>query len=220
LRDKRRKLGIKLGIPAESTNLLRKEMKNLKGTGQRIASKTDPILPPGQHWILMSWVAPKGTRQRSKTVAVKIRGVFDTWQEADNWAKDKLHPKDPDFDIHIVKMGEWIVVPPPSYIEDQIHMKYQQPVLDKIMDGHYKSVDEGRRKLETRMSKAREDSERKMRQAGHSTATRPTDEQRKQAEENVQIDISPEKEAEMRAYAEEKRHASATEKTEEKSDRM
>jgi len=116
---------------------------------QRVGMKRDPVTVPGQRFAVLSWVAPSATPQRCKTIAVKIRGVFDTEEAANEHAK-KLYARDPDFDIHIVDMYEWLVLPPPLDHQYAIPMQYQQEKLNKIMSGYYKQTEDGRRKVERR----------------------------------------------------------------------
>ena len=60
---------------------------------------TDPIKVPSQNWACVSFVSPDSS-QKCKSIGMKIRGVFDTQQEAKNHIQ-QLIKLDPVFDIFI-----------------------------------------------------------------------------------------------------------------------
>jgi len=94
---------------------------------------TDPIKVPGQNWACVSFVSPDST-QKSKSIGMKIRGVFDTRDEATDYVK-RLIRLDPVFDIYICDMYNWCLVPPdPEHITDQT---YQDETLNSII-GEYR----------------------------------------------------------------------------------
>ncbi len=64
---------------------------------------------------------------------IKIRGAFATRDEAANHAK-RLQKEDPTFDIYVVDMYKWLLIPPdPTKIED-VH--YSNEKLEEIMTGY------------------------------------------------------------------------------------
>ena len=92
----------------------------------------DTITIPGQNYALISVVSPT-SNQKHKECALKIKGVFDTVENAQNWAK-KLQQVDGTFDIFLVKLYEWGPIPPNlDMIENQ---QYQEEVLNEIIQGH------------------------------------------------------------------------------------
>ena len=92
----------------------------------------DTTLPSGQNYALISVVAPQSTQQ-ANTCAVKIKGVFETKEDAQNYVK-KLMQIDNSFDIFLVEMGKWLAIPPNiKSIEDQ---EYQEKELNDIIKGH------------------------------------------------------------------------------------
>ena len=94
---------------------------------------TDPIKVPGQNWACVSFVSPEST-QKNKSIGMKIRGVFDTRDEATEYVK-RLIRLDPVFDIYICDMYNWCLVPPdPEHIADQT---YQDETLNSII-GEYR----------------------------------------------------------------------------------
>lgn len=129
------------------------EDMNLKGEPGRVGMKRDPasVQPPGQLYACVSWVAPHSTPQRAKFIAMKIRGVFGTKEEALAHAA-KVYAADPDFDIHVVDMYEWLVLPPPQEHQMQIPMEYNQAKLDRIMKGYYLQIRKQKQKHDQRVA--------------------------------------------------------------------
>ena len=92
----------------------------------------DTTLPSGQKYALISVVAPHSS-QKANTCAVKIKGVFESKEDAQNYVK-KLMKLDNSFDIFLVEMGKWLAIPPNiSSIEDQ---EFQEKELNEIIQGH------------------------------------------------------------------------------------
>ena len=83
---------------------------------------TDSIRLPLQNFALISIVAPQSTTQCSEKTCLKIRGVFETLEEANQHAS-RLVKADATFDIMVVSMYEWLLIPPDmSKINDQQYM--------------------------------------------------------------------------------------------------
>jgi hypothetical protein len=96
---------------------------------------TDPIKVPGQNWACVSFVSPD-SNQKSKSMGMKIRGVFDLHSEAEDYVK-RLIKLDPVFDIYICQMYDWCLVPPdPEKITNQT---YQNEELNNIISGYRKN---------------------------------------------------------------------------------
>lgn len=93
---------------------------------------TDPITVPGQKYALVSFVSPTGNQKADK-LAMKIRGCFQTIDEARDHAKH-LSQMDPSFDVYVVEMYNWLAIPPnPDEINDQEH---QDKWLNDFVKGH------------------------------------------------------------------------------------
>ena len=87
---------------------------------------------PGQVFACLSVVGPEAPQKNDK-FGIKIRGAFATRDEAANHAK-RLQKEDPTFDIYVVDMYKWLLIPPdPSKIED-VH--YTNEKLQEIMVGY------------------------------------------------------------------------------------
>jgi hypothetical protein len=96
---------------------------------------TDPIKVPGQNWACVSFVSPT-SNQKNVAIGMKIRGVFDTREEATAYIQ-RLIRLDPVFDIYICELYNWCLVPPdPEMIENQ---NYQDETLNKIISEYRKN---------------------------------------------------------------------------------
>lgn len=90
---------------------------------------------PGQLYACLSVVGPE-CPQKNDQFGVKIRGCFSTRDEAANHAK-RLQKEDATFDIYVVDMYKWLLIPPdPTKIED-VH--YTNEKLEEIMMGYRES---------------------------------------------------------------------------------
>jgi hypothetical protein len=94
--------------------------------------ETDYTTVPGQVFACLSIIGPEAP-QKSDKFGIKIRGAFATRDEAANHAK-RLQKEDPTFDIYVVDMYKWLLIPPdPTKIED-VH--YTNEKLEEIMVGY------------------------------------------------------------------------------------
>lgn len=84
---------------------------------------------PGQLYALISLVGPE-LPQKSEKFGLKIRGVFNTREEAANHAK-RLQKEDATFDIYVVDMYKWLLIPPDRDKIEDVH--YQNEKLEEIM---------------------------------------------------------------------------------------
>jgi hypothetical protein len=117
---------------------------------------------PGQAFACLSIVGPEAP-QKSDKFGIKIRGAFATRDEAANHAK-RLQKEDPTFDIYVVDLYKWLLIPPdPTKIED-VH--YTNEKLEEIMSGY----------KENQAQAARMFNERKQAMAGNSPSLVPGDE--------------------------------------------
>ena len=93
---------------------------------------SDSRTVPGQYFACMSVVGPS-CPQKTDKFGVKFSGAFSTREEAAAHAK-KMQGDDPTFDIYVVDMYKWLLIPPdPSTIEDA---HYQNDKLEEIMSGY------------------------------------------------------------------------------------
>ena len=87
---------------------------------------------PGQLFACLSIVGPEAPQKNDK-FGIKIRGAFATRDEAASHAK-RLQKEDATFDIYVVDMYKWLLIPPdPTKIEDS---HYTNEKLEELMTGY------------------------------------------------------------------------------------
>jgi hypothetical protein len=101
---------------------------------------------PGQLFACLSVVGPEAPQKCDK-FGIKIRGCFTTRDEAANHAK-RLQKDDSTFDIYVVDMYKWLLIPPdPTKIEDS---HYTNDKLQEIMEGYRENQKQAARMFEDR----------------------------------------------------------------------
>jgi len=95
---------------------------------------TDTEKMHGQNFALISIVSPDGN-QKAKNICLKIKGVFNTVEEANKHA-EMLQKLDDTFDIYVVEMYSWLLVPPDPELLEQKHVDSK---LNEIIGGHRES---------------------------------------------------------------------------------
>lgn len=94
--------------------------------------QADSITITGQNYALISIVSEQSNQKHPKC-GIKIRGVFNTRDDAEVHAK-KLQFVDKTFDVFLVEMYKWLLVPPDiDKIDDQRHA---DEVLNNIVQEH------------------------------------------------------------------------------------
>ena len=87
---------------------------------------------PGQLYACLSVVGPEAPQKNDK-FGIKIRGAFNSRDEAAAHPK-RLQKEDATFDIYVVDMYKWLLIPPdPSKIEDS---HYAEEKLEELMTGY------------------------------------------------------------------------------------
>ena len=110
--------------------------------------ETDYTTVPGQIFACLSIIGPEAPQKNDK-FGIKIRGAFSTRDEAANHAK-RLQKEDPTFDIYVVDMYKWLLIPPdPTKIED-VH--YTNEKLEEIMTGYKENQSQAARMFQERKS--------------------------------------------------------------------
>lgn len=93
----------------------------------------DYTVVPGQLYACISLVGPD-CPQKTDKFGLKIRGAFSSRDEAARHAK-RLQAEDATFDIYVVDMYQWLLIPPDrDHIEDT---HYNDDKLEEIM-GKYR----------------------------------------------------------------------------------
>ncbi len=105
----------------------------------------DPI--PRQNYVCLSFLSPEGIRNCSIR-GLKIRGVYDTREEADQRAKE-LQEVDPNFDVFVGELGKWLPWDPDPNdgAKDQV---YYEKELQQLMEGHEDNLKKSKRLQEQR----------------------------------------------------------------------
>jgi hypothetical protein len=92
----------------------------------------DTLKVPGLNFAIISFVDPKGP-QKGDHFGLKIRGAFETFEQADEHAK-RLSKVDPTFDVYIIDMYRWCTAPPnPDLINKKV---YNDPALNTLMQSY------------------------------------------------------------------------------------
>ena len=108
--------------------------------------ETDYTTVPGQIFACISIVGPE-CPQKTDKFGIKLRGAFATRDEAANHAK-RLQKEDATFDIYVVDMYKWLLIPPdPTKIED-VH--YTNEKLEEIMTGYRENQSQAARMFNER----------------------------------------------------------------------
>jgi len=114
----------------------------------------DIALPSGQKYALIS-VVSKSTSQKSDNdrVGLKIRGVFETKEEANSFVK-RIMKFDASFDVFMCPLGKWLLLPPNSDdIDDQ---QYQEQYLNDMVKEYKQSQLEAKAHFQERKRKIME----------------------------------------------------------------
>ena len=106
----------------------------------------DYTVVPGQLFACLSIVGPE-CPQKTDKFGIKIRGAFPTRDEAANHAK-RLQREDGVFDIYVVDMFKWLLIPPdPATISDS---HYTNEKLEEIMVKYQENQSQAAKMFEER----------------------------------------------------------------------
>ena len=109
---------------------------------------------PGQIFACLSVIGPECPQKNDK-FGIKIRGCFATREEASNHAK-RLQKEDATFDIYVVDMYKWLLIPPDRDKIEDVH--YNNEKLEELMINYRENQSQAARMFEERK---REMTERK-----------------------------------------------------------
>jgi hypothetical protein len=101
---------------------------------------------PGQLYACLSVVGPEAPQKCDK-FGIKIRGCFQTRDEAASHAK-RLQKDDSTFDIYVVDMYKWLLIPPDNTKIDDVH--YNDHKLEEIMTGYRENQRQAAKMFEER----------------------------------------------------------------------
>ena len=107
---------------------------------------SDYTTVPGQLFACLSVVGPEAPQKNDK-FGIKIRGCFASRSEAADHAK-RLQKEDATFDIYVVDMYKWLLIPPdPTKIEDA---HFANEKLEEIMQGYKENQAQAAKMFEER----------------------------------------------------------------------
>lgn len=93
-----------------------------------------------QNFACISFLSPEGIKNCSLR-GLKIRGVFGTWEEANDKAKE-LQAADSNFHVFVGEVGKWLPWDPdPNSVKDQ---EYQNKELNDIMKGYKDNLEKSK----------------------------------------------------------------------------
>ena len=101
---------------------------------------------PGQIFACLSVVGPECPQKNDK-FGIKIRGCFATREEASNHAK-RLQKEDATFDIYVVDMYKWLLIPPDREKIEDVH--YNNEKLEELMINYRENQSQAARMFEER----------------------------------------------------------------------
>lgn len=108
--------------------------------------ESDYTTVPGQAFACLSIVGPE-CPQKNEKFGIKIRGAFGTRDEAANHAK-RLQKEDGTFDIYVVDLYKWLLIPPDSDKIEDVH--YSNEKLEEIMSGYKENQSQAARMFSER----------------------------------------------------------------------
>lgn len=109
----------------------------------------DPIKVPGCNYAVISFLTPKGP-QKCDTFGVKIRGSFDTYDQANAHAQ-RLAKLDSAFDIYVVDCYRWLTAAPdPNLLDKKV---YNNPTLNTLMESYQQEQERAKQLFEERKAK-------------------------------------------------------------------
>lgn len=142
----------------------------MRHTKNIMSLEQDYTTVPGQLFACLSVVGPEAPQKNDK-FGIKIRGAFATRDEAAKHAK-RLQSEDATFDIYVVDMYKWLLIPPdPSKIEDA---HYTNEKLEELMSGYKQN-----QALAAKMFEERKSDMKTVKVGGESIFNKPGDENSK-----------------------------------------
>jgi flagellar biosynthesis/type III secretory pathway protein FliH len=107
---------------------------------------TEDMAVAGQKFCCLSFVSPTAN-QKSDVLGVKIRGSFETIEEAQRHA-ERLRNSNDSFDVYVASVGKWLPwYPDPSKMPD---VNYQESQLNTIVKGHMEEQIKSKQHFEER----------------------------------------------------------------------
>lgn len=105
----------------------------MAGTTTKDHLSKDTFLPEGQNFLCISFLTDK--EKKSTLTGLKIRGVFETYEEACEHAK-KIQDFDPYFNVFVGEMGSWLPFDPDPDSKAVKDSEYANSELNKMMKSY------------------------------------------------------------------------------------
>ena len=121
---------------------------------------------PGQNFLVFSYATPDGTTKvRSpRGMVMKFSGAFPDEKRAGEHA-EMIRNEDPRFDVFVIDMYKWGMVPLPEDEKPFVTRKYADEMLTRIVSGLQNSMEQGKKEMEERKERDRKRAEDAMRKA-------------------------------------------------------
>ena len=117
-------------------------------------SKSDSLnedeVIPNQKFVCLSFLSPENCNSKSTMRGLKIRGVYATYEEACERAKD-LRSKDIYHDVYVGEVGKWLPWDNKEKVEEE---DYAEKELNTLMKAHKEQIELGKREMEKRRQDA------------------------------------------------------------------
>jgi bisphosphoglycerate-dependent phosphoglycerate mutase len=140
--------------------------KPFVSTEKAILPKGDVNRRPGQKLMVLSYAGFEGARVGAAKGTIKVSGVFDDSDEglaAASKFAELIRNENINFDVFIVEMNEWITLPVSTDIRNVIQHNYDDPRLQKMMQGHMDAIRKGKEEIDHRYEVAKKQGEDKCR---------------------------------------------------------
>lgn len=127
-------------------------------SGKQLMNEKDPLTSGLLEWAVVSVVVPGANQTeqaKASRIAIKIRGAFRDADAASRHAEELMR-RDPHFDIHVVKMYNWVCYPPDDDTRAEIEHKSIVKPLEDILEGYHTGQKEYRQKELQRIRQTRE----------------------------------------------------------------
>jgi hypothetical protein len=111
-----------------------------------------------QRFCVMTVVAPEGTNQKSKEMAIRVYGCRSNMKEANKWAK-AIRDNNPFWDVYVVSCNEWAALPP--RIDSIEEVRCTEERVQTIHDQYVFEEVEKKKELELRLDQAHRKKENK-----------------------------------------------------------
>lgn len=180
-----------------------------------VNSKIEHIIPAGdarkvegQKYLVLSYATPDGaTKVRSpRGMVFKFSGAFPNMTAAEEHAAI-IRNEDPRFDVFIVDMYVWGMVPMPDDEKPFIPRHYADEMLSRIVGGLQTSMAQGKKEMDERKARDRAKAEMAMRKVKGKDFKMP---EKSEQLVRYETDQRKEREREEKAAHEESRNARIT----------